>query len=328
MTTIALLTELIVERNEQIGDDRWHRLPVAAQNGFELNDLFHLPLFDGVLEEPKDRTAQSADDVTERRRWIVAEAELEWNEPVGAEVDRFQIRALRPVPEVQRLPVLLQRHVLGIEAFLEDVGRGPFAADHDVVPWLVPEVVVELDRCRTRLVVPPADDVELLIEQEKPTGILALGIAQARDHDLTRAETVRGVRSGEIVLLQLVALDRLVQHRLTLVHRIDDVDARRLEPAENEKPTLLVTIAVARRARVPTEVMQFIVQIRDVQPMDDLLVRARGRVDVDRGQVVRLILLAGNHGHVEKRFAATFVHRLERTGVARALSAARRRRHG
>ena len=69
--------------------------------------------------------------------------------------------------------------------FVKNVGRGPFTTDHDVLSGLVPEIVVELYRRWSIVLVPTTDDIEVLIHQKKATRGFTFGIAQTGDHDFT-----------------------------------------------------------------------------------------------------------------------------------------------
>ncbi len=62
-----------------------------------------------------------------------------------------------------KLRVCTFSHVCWVESFQERVGLSPFAADHDVVPGLVPEVVAE--GRGISLPLPVAHDIERLAIQ-------------------------------------------------------------------------------------------------------------------------------------------------------------------
>lgn len=64
---------------------------------------------------------------------------------------------------MQLLAVLARLDVIQVEPWGNGVRCSPFAADHDVVPGLVPEVVVE--RHLARIAFPAADDFKILIEE-------------------------------------------------------------------------------------------------------------------------------------------------------------------
>src|SRR5690606_16863686 len=81
----------------------------------------------------------------------------------------------------------------------------------------------------------------------------------------------------------------LVQPGSPLVLGVDDVDAARLEPRQDQEAPALAAVGVAGAAGVPTRVVQLVADVRHVGAVDDLAVGARLRVDVDGGQVVRLV---------------------------------------
>src|SRR5579875_268246 len=114
-----------------------------------------------------------------------------------------------PIPEVQPSPVLTGSDIFQVESLGIGIGSAPFAADHNVMARLVPEVIVETHAIG--LVFPAPRDVEILVEQQEAPGSLALAIAKHRDHHMTIRQAVHGMGSGQIyLLLYLFRLDDLV----------------------------------------------------------------------------------------------------------------------
>src|ERR687886_2937997 len=92
------------------------------------------------------------------------------------EVDALGNLTLLPVPEVKLPTVLALGHIFGVESRPVGVGGGPLTADHGVVARLVPKVVVVPHAVHT--VLPAPCDVEILVEQQKSTGGVALAVAE------------------------------------------------------------------------------------------------------------------------------------------------------
>ena len=67
---------------------------------------------------------------------------------------------------------------------------------------------------------------------------------------------------------------------------VDDVDPAREQAGEDQEPA--GSLAVAARAGIPAEVVQLVADVGHPQPVDDLRVRRRFRVDVDGREVVGL----------------------------------------
>ena len=118
-------------------------------------------------------------------------ADFERYQAFGAEVEGFVDFLGFKVPEVDVLTVFASGDVVEVEAGHEGVGCRPLGADHHVVPRLVPEVVVEVHA--TDVVLPTADDVEVLIEVQEAAWGVAVGVAEHGDDDVG-AEAVDGVR--------------------------------------------------------------------------------------------------------------------------------------
>src|SRR5215204_1857609 len=100
---------------------------------------------------------------------------LERDPAVLPQVYRLSYLLLLPIPEVDLPTVLAFGHLLGIEAAPVGVGGSPLAGDHGVVAQLVPEVVVVAHALSALL--PATGYVEVLVEQEKASGAVALAVA-------------------------------------------------------------------------------------------------------------------------------------------------------
>ncbi len=219
---------------------------------------------------------------------VVVELDLERQQAVFAEVHRLDRFSFLEVPDVQAAPVLEVTDLFEIEARHERVRCGPLGADHHVVTWLVPEVVAERDVAHR--VLPPADDLEVLVDVEVAARCLARGVAEEGDDDL-RAEAVHGVGSGQVRFrLDLVAVDHGVQPWGPRVGGgVDDVDV--VGPHARKQQVLAAhrRVVVARRARVPAGVVELVADTRHLQPMDDLGIGGALGIGIDRGEVVGLL---------------------------------------
>src|SRR5918996_3194912 len=100
---------------------------------------------------------------------------LQRDPAVLPQVYRLSYLLLLPIPEVDLPSVRALGHLLGIEAAPVGVGGGPLAGNHDVVARLVPEVVVVAHALSALR--PATGYVEVLVEQEKASGAVALAVA-------------------------------------------------------------------------------------------------------------------------------------------------------
>jgi hypothetical protein len=124
----------------------------------------------------------------------------------------------------------------------------------------------------------------------KPPGPrpVELIVAEHRDHDPAVRETVHRVRGGQLGLADdLLRLDDLVQLRFLRRFRIDDVDAAGDKSRDDE--VAAGAFAVATGAGVPAEMVQLVADVRHRQPVNDLRIGFRLRVEIDGGEVVRLL---------------------------------------
>src|SRR6266446_7683692 len=159
---------------------------------------------------------------------------------------------LLPVPEVQVMTVLPSCDIVQIEAFRVGSRGCPFTADHDIVAWLVPEVIIVAHPLG--LVFPTARNVELLVEEQKTARSVALLVTEHRDHNLTISPAVDGVRSSEIRLfLDLIRFDHLMQFGGTFIRDIHDVDAAGQVSRNDEKTARFAFICMARATGIPTK---------------------------------------------------------------------------
>src|SRR5215207_1024185 len=241
---------------------------------------------------------------------------LQRDPAVLPQVYRLSYLLFLPIPEVDLPTVLALGHLLGIEAAPVGVRGGPLARDHDVVAGLVPEIVVVADASRALL--PATGYVEILVEQEKASGTVALAVADHRDHDCVR-QTVHGVRGGEVCLLDnLLGLYHLVHLGCSLVLGINNVDTARAFTRNHKKAPRLALIIMAGAAGVPAEVVQLVADVGHGGALDHPRVSGGLRIHVNGRQVVRLL----NRGPNVERYGVEYLlalglHRLLGRGVSR-----------
>src|SRR4051812_45053155 len=117
--------------------------------------------------EPPDRRREGSADESFVGLRVVLPADLERNEPVGAEVDRLLQLALLEVPEVEPLAVAPGLHVREVEARFVGGRHAELARDQRVLARLVPEVVVHRRGGAARL--PAAPFLRSLLLGSPPT---------------------------------------------------------------------------------------------------------------------------------------------------------------
>ena len=76
--------------------------------------------------------------------------------------------------------------------------------------------------------------------------------------------------------------------RFERVLRVDDVDAARLQ-TRNDEVAPVAGLAVARRADVPAEVVEFVAGLGHREAVDDLRISLRRRVGIDDREVIGLV---------------------------------------
>ena len=188
---------------------------------------------------------------------IVEHPDLQWHEPLVAEVDRLLELARAELPEVEPPPVAPLGDVLGIEARLVRVGLAELGGHEHVLARLVPEVVAELRPGAA--VLPAALDLERArIEAGEAARGVAVGVAEHREDDVVTGHAVDRVRarvSGRA--RDLLGLDHVLDPRTArVVGHVEHVDARRAEARHHE---MRAVGPVARRAAaVPAEVVQLV----------------------------------------------------------------------
>src|SRR5688500_4276944 len=127
---------------------------------------------------------------------IMVEADLERDQSLAREVEALHEPALVPVPKMETLAVFSSSHIIQIEAGNKGLGRPEFAAHHDVVAWLVPEVVVVAHPLGTAL--PAPGDFKVLVEEQKAARPVPLAVAKHGDHHVPISQAVNGVRRTEV----------------------------------------------------------------------------------------------------------------------------------
>jgi len=199
----------------------------------------------------------------------VLPADLEGDQPVIAQVDALHDGVALEVPEVKSPPVLAGGDIGGVEPVQERVRRAPLARDQRVLARLVPEVVHELQA--VRLALPALGDREVAcVEHREAARQVAVGVAQHRDRDDVAGHAVHGVgRAQPELVLDLLALDHVLDSRLAWLADVEDVDSRGAHAGHDQRVAL--QLGVARRgARVPTEVVELVADVGHLRAMDDL----------------------------------------------------------
>src|SRR5215469_4304144 len=183
---------------------------------------------------------------------IMVEAYLERHQAFLAELKTLDNLMLLPVPEMQMVAVFARRHIVQIEAAPKGLGGRPLAADHHIVAWLIPVVIVEVHPLRA--VFPAAYNVEPLVEEQKPTGAIAFPVTQHRDQNVAIGQTVHGVRSAQVCLcLDLFGFDHLMQFGCPFIRDIQDVNAARERSWGNQKTARFAFIRMTGATGIPTE---------------------------------------------------------------------------
>src|SRR2546423_10855309 len=106
---------------------------------------------------------------------------------------------LLPIPEVKPLTILPGSDIFQVETFRIGIGCAPFAADHNIVAWVGPEVIVVAHGIG--LVFPAPGNVKVIVEQQEPSWSLTLAIPEHGKHDMAISEARYGVVSISIGLL-------------------------------------------------------------------------------------------------------------------------------
>ena len=285
MQPVREVQEAVVHRHDQVGDQAGHReRPALLLDALDLDHLVGLPAAVRLMPAPH-RARQRGADVALRRGRVVEEAHLERDQPLVSEVDRLLDAALLEVPEVQVSPVLAGRHVVRVEARLVGLGDPELGRDHDVVPRLVPEVVV--DPLVAAVGLPAPDHLERArVELCEAAAVASVLVAEHADHDLVAGHAVHGVRARVPGLgHHLLGLDHLLDRRPAgIVGHVHDVDPRRAEPGNDQvRP---VGPVAGRAAPVPPVVVQLVADTRHRQLGDDPAVLRRVRIGADHGQEV------------------------------------------
>src|SRR5207244_1025249 len=125
---------------------------------------------------------------------VVLPAHLERDEPLlHAEVDRLLEGSLLEIPEMDAVSVPAGLDVGRVEPGLVGVRLAELGRDEDVLPRLVPEVVVE--RRPLAAVLPPPLDLERLrVEDGEAAGAVAVRIAEHPDDAVVAGHALRCVR--------------------------------------------------------------------------------------------------------------------------------------
>ena len=197
---------------------------------------------------------------------VVVEAHLQRDQAVLAQIEgllgSFFLKSQKWISRPYLRWPTSSRSKPGMKVF----GAAHSERDHDVVARLVPEVVIELHAAQ--VVLPAADDVEVLVEMQEAAGRVALRVAEHRDDDV-RAEAMHRMRRRQIGLgLDLAPSITLCRRGVLRVGAaVDDVQVGRAHAGHDQIAPLLARIAMARRAGIPAHVMQLVADARHLQPL-------------------------------------------------------------
>src|SRR5262245_31895348 len=148
-------------------------------------------------------------------------------------------------------------HIIEVEAFGKRHRCSPFTADHHIMAWLIPEVIVVVHAIR--ILFPMADNVKPLIQQEKSSGTIATLVTEHRDHNGTISQTVHGMGCTEIRLfLDVFRFDDCMQLWCPFIRNVQDVNAAGEKSRHNQKTTRFAFISMTGATGIPPKVMQFI----------------------------------------------------------------------
>ena len=167
--------------------------------------------------------------------------------------------------------------------------RSPLAADHHVVPRLIPEVVVEFQPAgighpsgrRSRICRRAAGSRPARCPSASPSIEIMIW-------PLGRQCTVCGAPRLVLPGDRLAGSITLSSFEFARIGGVDDVNPAGAKPGHDQIAPRLAGIGVATAARVPAKVMQLVAGVGHRQPGDDLRVGRRVGIDVDRGQIVGL----------------------------------------
>lgn len=132
-------------RSQEVSDEPWHvrQCPTSDLNRFDLNDSFGDPFSISVLGKANHFGAQSATSIALCFVWIMQESDFQWNSS-SSHIQLLLQGMIRPIPNVKFAPIASFFHVSRVEAFGEAIWISPFRWDHDIVSWLVPEIITKL----------------------------------------------------------------------------------------------------------------------------------------------------------------------------------------
>ncbi len=311
--------ELVIHGEVDIGDQRRTGLE-ALEHGWQVilarglgRDLDHLldgPLVAVAIPGPdRRREVLQADDTVDEPIGlgrIVCGPQLEDELVLVAEIDGLHVLALVQIPEMQPTPVLGAQQHLGDQAVLESIRRTPFAGHHRVVSEMPPGIIGEVLRSTVHF--PLASDVEaLVIHQEDAARPLAFSIAEGGDVDAL-GPAMDGVRSRIARFVgDLLGFDHLDDRGLARIGLgVEDVNARGAQARHDQIAPLHVRMwrvgAQARRAGVPSEMMQLVADIGHRRIADDGRVACGAGVDVDDGYRVRNLSVGIEGCDIGQRF--------------------------
>ena len=228
---------------------------------------------------------------------------------LSAQVHRLPVAAPAHIPEVEVVTELLAHHVFQPDAVLVHLRRSPFAGDHSIQTDVPPEIVGQLLRAPVKF--PRADWLEgVVVKEHDATGRATVGRAQRADVDGIGAavDGVGAAVTGPLYLCGLNGLDDAGPHRVGL--GVDDVDAAGAEGRHDQVAPLQVGVrrgrTQRRAARVPVEMVEFVVNVGHRQGVDHLGISCRVGIAVNHGHGVGFAGVGVERRDVGQAFLRSF----------------------
>ena len=140
---ITEVEEFVVHADQYVGCEGWHVRQCPAvhfQAGYG-NHFLCLPFVCSISVDAKYGGAQRAANKPNVGSRFMQESHFQRYVTVRAKVDGFDELFGTPFPKVKIVSVLSFSHVLRVEAFGEMFWMTPLCTHHDVMVWLVPEII-------------------------------------------------------------------------------------------------------------------------------------------------------------------------------------------
>src|SRR5688572_23216256 len=108
-----------------------------------------------------ERAAERRANIAMRAVWVVVKTHFQGDQTFFTKIDALNNSARLPIPEVNSASIQPCCDIIKVEARYIGLGRAEFAADHDVLAGLIPEIIVE--RHSVSRVFPTTGDIELFV---------------------------------------------------------------------------------------------------------------------------------------------------------------------